>query len=161
MERYCDHGTSINDHHSGDIICTLCGLVLEEKLSYEQIYYNSSTKTSVWERPPDLIGRADVTEMLRSPAAAEKVKSKSVPPGLIPDQNSGDNNSGGGGGNRKKKNKNVVDSDADDAPPAVKKKKVELVFEDEMKANEAANSSNGNMKSSIKSKPFFIKGLLL
>ena len=156
MERYCDHGTSIIDHHSGDLICCGCGLVLEEKLYIEQIYYNYSTKTSVWERPPDLIGRADVTEMLRSPAAAEKVKSKSVPPGFVPDPNSGDNNSGGGGGNRKsKKNKNVVDSDADDAPPAVKKKKVELVFEDEMKANEAANSSNGNMKSSIKSKPFF------
>merc|ERR1712141_602345 len=66
-------------------------------------FYNPSTKTSVWERPPDLIGRADVTEMLRSPAAAEKVKSKSVPPGFVPDQNSGDNIPGGGGGNRKSK----------------------------------------------------------
>jgi transcription elongation regulator 1 len=45
-------------------------------------FYNPSTKTSVWERPPDLIGRADVTEMLKSPAAAEKIKSKNVPPGF-------------------------------------------------------------------------------
>ena len=45
-------------------------------------FYNPSTKTSVWERPPDLIGRADVTEMLKSPAAAEKVKAKTIPPGL-------------------------------------------------------------------------------
>ena len=35
----CDHDSSIIDHHSGDIICTLCGLVLVERLSYEEIYY--------------------------------------------------------------------------------------------------------------------------
>ena len=45
-------------------------------------FYNPSTKTSVWERPPDLIGRADVTEMCKSPAAAEKMKAKNIPPGF-------------------------------------------------------------------------------
>merc|ERR550519_921306 len=40
--------------------------------------YNPSTKTSVWERPPDLIGRADVTEMMKSPAAAEKFKAQTA-----------------------------------------------------------------------------------
>merc|ERR1712088_63202 len=83
-------------------------------------FYNPSTKTSVWERPPDLIGRADVTEMLKSPAAAEK-------------------------------NKAPVDSDGEEAP-VTKKKKVELVFEDEMKANEGSNNtSNGGANNNAKS----------
>merc|ERR1712241_69415 len=59
-------------------------------------FYNPSTKTSVWERPPDLIGRADVTEMLRSPAAAEKFKAKNIPPGF--------NANAHGGSRHKKKN---------------------------------------------------------
>ena len=35
----CDHKLSIIDHHSADTICTLCGLVLEEGLSYQEIHY--------------------------------------------------------------------------------------------------------------------------
>lgn len=30
-------------------------------------FYNPSTKTSVWERPADLIGRVDVDKLLKGP----------------------------------------------------------------------------------------------
>lgn len=100
-------------------------------------FYNPSTKTSVWERPPDLIGRADVTEMLKSPAAAEKMKAKNIPPGFNSNPLGG-NNSGGG-----KKKAASADSDNEDSGPANKKKKVELVFEDELKAKEESNTANG------------------
>ena len=100
-------------------------------------FYNPSTKTSVWERPPDLIGRSDVTEMLKSPAQAEKMKAKNIPPGF----NANPMASGGGGNNKNKKAKD--DSDSDDVP-AAKKKKVELVFEDELKAKEDQSANGGN-----------------
>ena len=29
-------------------------------------FYNPTTKTSVWEKPPEMIGRADVAKMLES-----------------------------------------------------------------------------------------------
>ena len=45
---------------------------------FQVFFFNPTTKKSVWERPPDLVGRADVREMLKSPAAAEKVKKKVV-----------------------------------------------------------------------------------
>ena len=121
-------------------------------------FYNPSTKTSVWERPPDLIGRADVTEMLKSPAAAEKVKAKSIPPGFPSNSNTGTMPDFKSGNSNSKKNKAPLDSDGEEAP-VTKKKKVELVFEDEMKANEGSNNtSNGganNNAKSVKSKFFF------
>jgi len=105
-------------------------------------FYNPSTKTSVWERPPDLIGRADVTEMLKSPAAAEKVKSKSVPPGF---------NANPMGNAKKNKASNDEDGENEDnssGASVAKKRKVELVFEDELKAKEdgASNGNNGSLK---------------
>jgi transcription elongation regulator 1 len=33
-------------------------------------FYNPSSRTSVWERPEDLVGRADVDKMVASPADA-------------------------------------------------------------------------------------------
>ena len=121
-------------------------------------FYNPSTKTSVWERPPDLIGRADVTEMLKSPAAAEKVKAKSIPPGFPSNSNTGAMPDFKSGNSNSKKNKAPIDSDGEEAP-VTKKKKVELVFEDEMKANEGPNhTSNGgsnNNAKSVKSKFYF------
>ena len=107
-------------------------------------FYNPSTKTSVWERPPDLIGRADVTEMLKSPASAEKMKAKNVPPGFNANPM----------GSKKKP---APDSDGDEpvnsttAPPVAKKKKVELVFEDELKAKEEGNA-NGSSSMKVISK---------
>merc|ERR1712223_936759 len=102
--------------------------------------YNPSTKTSVWERPPDLIGRADVTEMMKSPAAAEKYKAKSIPPGF-----NANAHGGGGSGHKKKNSSPDSDSEPSEAPVA-KKKKVELVFEDELKAKEenVANGADGS-----------------
>ena len=106
-------------------------------------FYNPSTKTSVWERPPDLIGRADVTEMLKSPAQAEKMKTKNIPPGF-------NANPLGGNNNKKNKAKNDNDSDNEDtAPPVSKKKKVELVFEDELKAKEDQAANGGTSLKSI------------
>merc|ERR1712038_996884 len=114
-------------------------------------FYNPSTKTSVWERPPDLIGRADVTEMLKSPAAAEKVKAKSIPPGFPSNSNTGTMPDFKSGNSNSKKNKAPIDSDGEEAP-VTKKKKVELVFEDEMKANEGSNNtSNGGANNNAKS----------
>merc|ERR1712241_574866 len=89
--------------------------------------YNPSTKTSVWERPPDLIGRADVTEMMKSPAAAEKFKAQTAAKAA--------------GENAGKNKKSSADSDND--APVAKKKKVELVFEDELKANEQVANGGG------------------
>lgn len=101
-------------------------------------FYNPSTKTSVWERPPDLIGRSDVTEMLKSPAQAEKQKAKNIPPGF----NANPLASSAGGNNKNKKAND--DSDGEDVP-AAKKKKVELVFEDELKAKEDQSTNGGNI----------------
>ena len=84
--------------------------------------------------------------MLKSPAAAEKVKAKNIPPGF--------NALGSEAAKANKKNKSNAENDNDDAP-VPKKKKVELVFEDEMKAaNEGgANATNGsNNTKSMKSK---------
>merc|ERR1711874_845495 len=39
-------------------------------------FYNPTTKTSVWEKPPEMVGRGDVAKMLESPAAAEAMKKK-------------------------------------------------------------------------------------
>ena len=103
-------------------------------------FYNPSTKTSVWERPPDLIGRSDVTEMLKSPAQAEKQKAKNIPPGFNANPMAP---SAGGGGNNKNKKAND-DSDGEEVP-AAKKKKVELVFEDELKAKEDQSTNGGNI----------------
>ena len=91
--------------------------------------YNPSTKTSVWERPPDLIGRADVTEMMKSPAAAEKFKAQTAAKAA--------------GENAGKNKKSSADSDND--APVAKKKKVELVFEDELKANEQVANGGGKL----------------
>merc|ERR1712223_269541 len=114
-------------------------------------FYNPSTKTSVWERPPDLIGGADVTEMMKSPAAAEKVKAKSIPPGFPSNSNTGTMPDFKSGNSNSKKNKAPIDSDGEEAP-VTKKKKVELVFEDEMKANEGSNNtSNGGANNNAKS----------
>jgi len=41
-------------------------------------FYNPTTKNSVWERPSDLVGRSDVTEMMKSPASAERFKGAKV-----------------------------------------------------------------------------------
>merc|ERR1712241_1214383 len=92
--------------------------------------YNPSTKTSVWERPPDLIGRADVTEMMKSPAAAEKFKADSAKKA----------EGATGSGNKNKKSS----PDSDNEAPVTKKKKVELVFEDELKANEQISNGGKN-----------------
>lgn len=113
-------------------------------------FYNPSTRTSVWERPPDLIGRSDVTEMLKSPAAAEKIKSRNIPPGFASNPMGTSNNFVTSGG--KKKQSSANDSDSEETPPPSKKKKVELVFEDELKAKEDGNSAaNGGTLSTLKS----------
>lgn len=39
-------------------------------------FYNPTTKTSVWEKPADLVGRSDVAKMLDSPEASEEIKKK-------------------------------------------------------------------------------------
>merc|ERR1712110_204061 len=51
-------------------------------------FYNPTTKKSVWERPPELVGRVDVKEMLKSQSSAEKLKSKLQEEYLIPAQQS-------------------------------------------------------------------------
>ena len=90
-------------------------------------FYNPTTKTSVWERPPEMAGRPDVTEMLKSSAAAEKVKAKS--------------------------GKKKLDEDEEEKtqqPPA-KQKKVEtqLVFLDEAKNEDDDISIVGEKKTFI------------
>ena len=77
--------------------------------------------------------------MLKSPTAAEKIKAKNVAPGFISSPM----------GSSKKKAGN--DSDGEDAP-ATKKKKVELVFEDELKAKEEGSASNGSNSLKVISK---------
>lgn len=39
-------------------------------------FYNPTTKTSVWEKPAEMVGRSDVAKMLESPQAAEEFKKK-------------------------------------------------------------------------------------
>ena len=88
--------------------------------------------------------------MLKSPAAAEKVKAKNIPPGF---------NALGSEAAKANKKKSNAENDNDEAP-APKKKKVELVFEDEMKAaNEGgANATNGsNNTKSMKSELISIR----
>ena len=72
--------------------------------------------------------------MMKSPAAAEKFKAKNIPPGF-------NANAHGGSGHKKKNSSPDSDSEPSEAPVA-KKKKVELVFEDELKAKEE-NEANG------------------
>ena len=77
--------------------------------------------------------------MMKSPAAAEKYKAKSIPPGF-----NANAHGGGGSGHKKKNSSPDSDSEPSEAPVA-KKKKVELVFEDELKAKEeyVANGDDG------------------
>ena len=91
--------------------------------------------------------------MLKSPAAAEKVKAKSIPPGFPSNSNTGTMQDFKSGNSNFKKNKAPVDSDGEEAP-VTKKKKVELVFEDEMKADSHHTSNGGanNNAKSVKSK---------
>lgn len=39
-------------------------------------FYNPTTKTSVWEKPAEMVGRSDVAKMLESPEGAEEFKKK-------------------------------------------------------------------------------------
>ena len=85
------------------------------------------------------IGRSDVTEMMKSPAAAEKVKATMANKVA----NAGNANSQTGSGGHKNKKAFTPDSDTESSDiPVAKKKKVELVFEDELKAKED-NIANG------------------
>ena len=85
------------------------------------------------------IGRSDVTEMMKSPAAAEKVKATMANKVA----NAGNANSQTGSGGHKNKKAFTPDSDTESSDiPVAKKKKVELVFEDELKAKED-NMANG------------------
>ena len=77
-------------------------------------FFNPTTKKSVWDRPPELVGRADVKEMLKSPAAAEKVKQKSQGGGAMPKSD---------------------DSDSDSEGEAKKGESSKIVFEDELTKN--------------------------
>lgn len=81
-------------------------------------FYNPTLKESKWERPPDLAGRPDVTEMLKSSEAAERIKNKAASSTISLGPTKKDDSS---------------DSDRDSPPPA-KKGKVEaqLVFMDEL-----------------------------
>ena len=82
---------------------------------FRVFFYNPTSKTSVWERPADLAGRPDVTEMLKSQSAAEKHKKKA-------------------GGGSADNSDSDSESDADDGGPASKKPKkaeTQLVFADE------------------------------
>merc|ERR1712024_161215 len=89
--------------------------------------------------------------MLKSPAAAGKVKAKSIPPGFPSNSNTGTMPDFKSGNSNSKKNKAPLDSDGEEVP-VTKKKKVELVFEDEMKANEGSNNtSNGGANNNAKS----------
>merc|ERR1712226_29878 len=81
-------------------------------------FYNPTTKKSVWERPPELVGRVDVKEMLKSQNSAEKLKNKSH-------------------GNMSHTSLTKSDSESDDEEARRKRGEPQLVFEDEMvkKAN--------------------------
>merc|ERR1719278_162577 len=76
-------------------------------------FYNPTTKKSVWERPPELVGRIDVKEMLKSQSSAEKLKNKSQ-----------------GGISQSTLSKS--DSDSDDDEKERKSSEPQLVFEDEL-----------------------------
>jgi len=39
-------------------------------------FFNPTTKTSVWEKPAEMVGRSDVAKMLESPEASEELKKK-------------------------------------------------------------------------------------
>jgi len=95
---------------------------------FQVFFFNPTTKKSVWERPPDLVGRADVREMLKSPAAADKVKKKVVSGGKVGSDDSGS------------------DSDEEHAGQA---KKGQIVFEDELNKAKAANDGGLMQKGSI------------
>ena len=81
-------------------------------------FYNPTSKASVWERSQDLVGRPDITEMLKSSEAAERIKNKAAS-SIVSSSAS--------------KREDSSDSDCDLPPPA-KKGKVEaqLVFMDEL-----------------------------
>jgi len=66
----------------------------------KSFFFNPTTKKSVWDRPADLVGRADVKEMLKSPAAAEKMKLRAQGGATLNDDDS-DSDSDGGGKNSK------------------------------------------------------------
>ena len=89
-------------------------------------FYNPTTKKSVWERPPELVGRVDVKEMLKSQSSAEKLKSKLQ-----------------GGISHPGSTKS--DSESDDEEARRKRGEPQLVFEDEMvkKANVEKPLSKG------------------
>merc|ERR1712038_721134 len=89
-------------------------------------FYNPTTKKSVWERPPELVGRVDGKEMLKSQSSAEKLKSKLQ-----------------GGISHPGSTKS--DSESDDEEARRKRGEPQLVFEDEMvkKANVEKPLSKG------------------
>lgn len=95
-------------------------------------FFNPTTKTSVWERPPDLVGRPDVTEMLISSAAAEKLKERNA------------------NALKKKRSESDLDGAENGAPPP-KQKKVEtqLVFQDELDKKDDEISILSESKKSI------------
>ncbi len=86
----------------------------------------------MWERPPELAGRPDVAEMLKSPSAAEKQKKKTA------------SKEGG------KADASGSDSDSDGGAPASKKAKKEetgtrLVFADEEGDDDEAKKGDGEV----------------
>lgn len=74
-------------------------------------FYNPSSRTSVWERPEDLVGRADVDKMLATP-----------PDVLVPPQGQA-----GKPENSSLKRTESESSDSEEGTPAKKPKKDEVV----------------------------------
>ncbi len=115
-------------------------------------FYNPTTKTSVWERPAELTGRPDVTEMMKSQSAAEKQKkgdvsavkkreeSESDSDGedrkIESKSNAGGGSSSGGGGGGSGGGSSVA--------AAASSGKTELVFENEM-TKKADNNSDADV----------------
>nr|CAD7392516.1 unnamed protein product [Timema cristinae] len=88
-------------------------------------FYNPSSRTSVWERPEELIGRADVDKMVGNPP--ESVTSQVAAAAAAAESA----NSGGGSAVAAVKREN--DSSDEDQPSPKKVKKEELLIKEEVK----------------------------
>lgn len=101
-------------------------------------FYNPSTRTSVWERPEDLLGRADVDKAI----ATTPEQLLNVTPG------------GGGGGTTPVPGGPAAISNASAInPTAAKDEKIEPVISDLMKKRSESESSSGEHESTPSKKP--------
>ena len=54
-ESWCDHGDTILDSSSATVVCTICGLVLQESLNYVELHPNYSLSNQII-MPKDKVG---------------------------------------------------------------------------------------------------------